>query len=403
MVLDIPRDATHTPDVGHDIWPIILSYLRRPLPLPYSRPDRSALAQGDLARAARVCKAFLGIIIPILYRVVLTDNFPLLIMGMSKKVTTLQSPLFYTKNLYIEYRGKALEPTYLQYLTHPDLTHAYGVNESGKVLMRRASCVREVKAWMDTLAWFQMPGSSMARILPKLETLAISSIYGKLHGRMWNEYESLAALSTNDGSTIHEVLASSNIRHLCVADTYGPLSLPTPAHLPKVLGNFTQCLHFGGGDIFNPSETYPQDLLSLPLGRPVRWVSQYPSTADLFGLIGYMTGIIKHAVSDRRLAGAPHHPRSRSVDLEIYCSSARMRSAVFPKEAWAELGTPITPRPPAQPYFVVSDPEQKGAVQQNLDLLLEALRAQGGKYDSVKWFISPETPICLACGCGPPA
>jgi hypothetical protein len=226
----------------------------------------------------------------------------------------------------------------------------YGLTENQKLAKMQLGREAEMKSLTTCLTWIQTV-FGMSKLFPRLETIAISSVYGKL-GVSWNEDKTRSLRKDNDlvppavcAKLFHEVLATSTVKHVCVGDSNGPLSLPRYPQLPLVKGKYTQTLHFGGGDTLpvNGSDPRAYDTLSLPLGQPVRWVSQYSSTEDAVNLLGYMIRVIQNVVDIRAGDYGQNPPREKAILLELYCSSRQLRAkdVQTPKASF----TPPSPPP----------------------------------------------------------
>ncbi|KAI9639212.1 uncharacterized protein MKK02DRAFT_29318 [Dioszegia hungarica] len=224
-----------------EIWSRIIYDLRVPLPLPLSRPHRSALAQGNLVRAALVSKAFYAIVLPLLYRSILTDDLPKLLHGIAD-LSAAQSPVRYTVHLYIEYRRKSTDPGVLPRI------EKLGWTEAEEFGLRKAQCKDEVERLSDCLE--RLDAAGIDKALPRLQALAVASIYETLDSA-WTDYKKHLSPSSrtlrNCAKLFHTILAGSTLQHFGSNDPDGPFSLPQLTDLPLHIGSYSLTLHIGGG------------------------------------------------------------------------------------------------------------------------------------------------------------
>lgn len=211
----------------------------------------------------------------------------------------------------------------------------------------------------------------MARALPRLETIAIGSIYGKQHSAFlkWEDTIQRAGDETTQTPSylgalaFRKFLSSGGLKHLCQRGDFHPLgvfpfSSAKDPRTPTV--NYTRTCHMA------PKTSN----LSISLGLPMRWASDYAGEEHWDEMAKIASDCVGQVAGARaRFKDVPDY-KAEVVDLEVYC----------------------TTRPPAGGYGVKPIGER----------LQAQLRATGHPEDRVRWYPSSETPVCEACGSGVP-
>jgi hypothetical protein len=279
--------------IPQEVWGLVLPFAKNPIPLPLSMPDRSVLRQPHLVSAMLTCKVsiyfaqirisklipqlFHTLCVPLLYTNIVPDRFDKLLYAASEPN---QKYLYsHTKSLHIEYCHKGIEPTYLDIFEYRgrwaeyDPQHWWEYNDD------------HLAEWegYDVISALSENDCNMSVVRPALRTVAVSSIYGQdapgREGRhVWrNRLRVLEEFEERGGPNVEvcmvkfeDFLASGDLRHLCIREPMGPLSLPemTCPHERAECVNprSTTTIHFGQMD----------DVLAMTLGSPIRWVSDFP-------------------------------------------------------------------------------------------------------------------------------
>lgn len=178
-------------------------------------------------------KLFNSIATPILYKVVMTDRFSHFLFESDLPSRTKQ--LRYTQALFIEYEEESDSLSYDSILRHgyDFLWQLVGSMTEGMEFARMAESQSRMITLNDALGKLQKSG--LKRLFPSLTTVAISSIYGRQSDR-WVYFEKaqdeFIALASDKldprmcGFTLALLLGDSHVKHFCVRDMLGPLSMP---------------------------------------------------------------------------------------------------------------------------------------------------------------------------------
>ncbi|KAI9633840.1 uncharacterized protein MKK02DRAFT_38504 [Dioszegia hungarica] len=383
------------------IWSLIAPHLQRPAPLPLSKPSRSVFGQGDICLFMLVCKDFANIGYPLLYTHIVTDALHLLLEDI---IDPAMHPRFsYTKSLKIEYSVQRGDLPLYDLLRHGGhIAWSYiGMDKVPEALAMQ-SC--EVEA--DHLGWLlqQLNKAGAKEVFPKLETVAIGSIYGT-ESDLWRRF----AKYLGDDKTILDLcaaeceafLSNTGAKHYCNREVHGPLST-SPLQLASSAGS----LHRGILSIVH----FNKDIDQLPIifGSPMRYVSDISSTENWASTLATLSTSLARQILARILHEQTGGTATRSdaVDMEIYCSSSGWaRGPVFPFYLRSlDLCSHHDSIPSGQHQSV----EKQRSMATALGPVLEkAYVGRDGLQpligNSVRFFPSADTPLCPACGSGVPA
>ncbi|KAI9639347.1 uncharacterized protein MKK02DRAFT_39647 [Dioszegia hungarica] len=338
----IPTDTSHIP---REVWILILTHLRKPLPAPLSRPSsRSVFSQHDLTSLCRVSKLFNAVATPILYRIISTDRFPSLLNNID--LTSPSSPLHFTEKLYVDYRDKKAEIEYAEIL------------------------------WAGEAAEpSQNPANECAELLQRV----------------------LA------GSTISHLCVRNFSGPLCLPNPSNPDLNIGQRYLrvvhfrsrpdPLIVSRFRPTV----------SDAFYHEIIPLSTGVPTRFVS------DLKGSECFALAIAGATISLDRMAKAraPRRTagkRSEAVDLTVYCSGEEWtvsnHSHMLSDAILASAGLPPPSTSSGAQLYTLTAKQQRIVGEAQGEYLQMGLRAIGGEHDVIKWRPHHETPVCQACGSG---
>lgn len=233
------------------------------------------------------------------------------------------------------------------------------------------------------------------RTFPKLRTIAVGSIYG-FQEDIWHRWE---AQKGPDSSSLEYCAEMFNTfcNHLdleafCVRDLSAPFgALP---YLGWTWGTLpcTRTLHFD----------YDLQSLYLSFGGSVRWVSDFPSDIPYEGVTQlvseHLHNVYKRQAEIKVRAGYKMKPTD-ITDLEIYCSTK-----TYAEELVEDPANPAPPgfAPPLGSFTPAEQAEQDKFTHDLADLVQQRFGRSSGLPDKIRWHPSPQTPICRACGSGPP-
>jgi hypothetical protein len=262
---------------------------------------------------------------------------------------------------------------------------------------------REIKALMAALVVGNKLGG-LGKIFPKLESLSISSIYGR-ENEAWAHYdlskqmEMMFIRDTNQcGDNFAKFVNTGNLRNHCVRSLEAPLNIPamTFASNSSTPSTYTRVVHF------------PAAVAHLPscFGTPIRWVSDAPPTADwapiITSLLEQVTAIADHR---QEIQGA----RRDVAKIDIYCSTNRFTPCAYKDRiSYTEYditgfqGPLLGLDPTDETCLVLPEEEQERICRSLSGAVQELFRGRSGLQDIVNWYPSSQTPTCLACGSGVP-
>ncbi|KAI9634535.1 uncharacterized protein MKK02DRAFT_38064 [Dioszegia hungarica] len=388
-------------------WERVLPFVHRSWPAPLSRPLRTALRQPDLASVCRVSKTLQRIATPLLYRTLVTDDFPSLIANIDLSLRT--SPLRQTRHLFIEYSNKKTAPSYVELCRDgPILWLGCGMLTQELSKLQVVDCRVELERMLECVLHLREVG--IARVFPRLKTLAISSIYGKADDS-YARYRPMAHATQTAGAEGCAFLfqmvmdTSPTLSHICTRQVLSPLSPPTGVFPDVPPGRFARTIHFGGlydgqlkvRDVINlhgPDMVLTpyqlniplNDTIVVPLGLPVRLYSDFESSNNFQELEYY----VKQTILGSVVPEAPNpiwHATQPQQDL----STTVLHT----------LGLPSTEGGCDQQYVLSAEQQRlladiKGKALQKME------RDKGGEHHSVRWYTSGDAPPCMACGSVPP-
>ncbi|KAI9631886.1 uncharacterized protein MKK02DRAFT_30873 [Dioszegia hungarica] len=381
-----------TPQLPREIWVKVLRLLQTPIPGALSYPPRSVFRRPELRNCMLVCKTFHSIAAPLLYTHIFTDNLPLLL---ETNLGGRRLNLRHTRSLRVEYREVHKDEPWL-ISAYEDLLKEGWTEWSERTdeeleedIMRQ--CDAEVEH-LRYCFYFLQERTTARFVFPRLRTVAISSIYGvQDHWQRWRE----ARMEEGEESRLYHNAQALNTfcNHLdldafCVRDLAGPLASLgrdrwTWSSLPCV-----RTLHYDDD----------ADDLYLSYGGRVRWACDAPEDTDWESFTKTTIFQTEKAVNARKKEmGLCTISSEGAANLEIYCSPS------IPSEEMYEDGPPVGSDPPR---YTAKAEQALTFWRDNMASvgaeLQEIYREKSGVLDRIRWYPSPETPICLACGSGPP-
>lgn len=262
------------------------------------------------------------------------------------------------------------------------------------------------------------------RAMGDLEILAIASINGTADDS-YHYYRDIGRSvgGGQDGpdtcaQLFQRLLATSpKLAHVCHRQAKAPLSLPKSAHPSSLHGRFSRTIHVGGtyegqptGRDFPHPDWSGEDILprvldiplndkiTIPLGAPVRLYSDFEPSKPFPELAYYMEGTVLDAVGDNPWAGRMDFA---ALDVEVFGSTAIWDTYTseleFSTDILETLGLPHNEEGYNQDYVLTTEQQRLLSEIKGKALQKEA-RENGGKYHSVRWYSSADTPPCAACG-----
>jgi hypothetical protein len=261
-----------------------------------------------------------------------------------------------------------------------------------------SACAAEVE--MLTVVVRRLAALGVAKVLPSLETLAVASIYGVNH-LYWQFYERYTRQTHTPAESrplgckllFEQLISSGSLRHVCIRNPSGPLSLPGTAtpllprprpHLPPIT-----TVHLEAD-----FELAPMGIV----GTSIRLVSDIPAEDDWLLHLHQMGYAVERALAQQNPGPGV------ALDVEIYLSNSLFSGTRF--EAHPEIfalapATGLVER--ADPPRTLSVPLQRLMATKIGGVLQKFLRNTSGREDTVRWHASADSPICGACGSGAPA
>ncbi|KAI9632109.1 uncharacterized protein MKK02DRAFT_30655 [Dioszegia hungarica] len=395
-----------------ELWPLILRWLRNPTPLPSSRPPRSELAQPHLAQTVRVSKYFNSIVERLLYTHVISEDFP----GLFAVPESAPGRRFtLTKSLKVEYCSKTTDVTYRTIFSTPaagsqtspehSVWRNVGLSRQEHEAGLDLACEAEIARIHILTCRFQgeLGGEkrSMADVLPRLETRAINSIYAS-EDDAYHRYERNIMDGSREKERMQvsvimfaEFLKSGNLRHFCILDNLGPLSLPLVSYASFQGPPHTLSVHFSrlSGARFPVS-----------MGRNIRWAYDGPPNADMREYFGEMSRDLMLVAKHRKalVAGPgnsgtnrPRPANSDVADVDIYMSSTMLSPGFEPAY------TSFYPNAAIELDARALSIDKERVMVRLLGAECQThMRKSSGLLDVVRWHPTWEAPICEACGVG---
>lgn len=250
--------------------------------------------------------------------------------------------------------------------------------------------------------------TGMSRIFPKLETLAVDSIYGKednswgLHEASWTGAQDSMPIQQLT-TLFSDFLRRSTIKYLCTRDSSGPLCVEhlTFAHAGGPGGypvNHSRTIHF----------TRLADQLALPLGGHIKWVSDEPLDADLGPILLGLGRCANHVLRSRE-AMVDHFRQVRKdtkrdkASVDIYLSTTQYGPFIHDRQLVTYGLDPI--KRPITLNFTskkLSEEVQVAVVRSLERKINKMFEGRSDSTDEFRWHMSQDIEICPACGSGAP-
>jgi hypothetical protein len=262
------------------------------------------------------------------------------------------------------------------------------------------ACAFEVITLTEVLK--ALPKRGMSRIFPFLRSLAISSIYGKEDSNVWQRYHDIFIESRMKCDTLpcaklfEKFLASGDLRHLCIWEMCGPLSIPelsTPHTRPVYRKpRSTTTIHFS--TVYDP--------LPFTLGSSIRWVSQIPHSSDWANILHSIGRSINSTIANRTQYARTGDKSFQKYPalVEIYCSTG-----FYGREEFDDTTGAFSILSPGQrPKPIISLPRPLSPAEQQvmagkLGAILQSYSRSSSDCDTdlLNWHLSSEAPMCPAC------
>lgn len=344
----------------------------------------------------------------VLYTTIITDKLPLLFRNIAS--ASGRRRLAHTRRLLIEYSPslQTTSPSYKTLLKSGGEAWArVGQNLGGIKVKIAKQCIEENGQLQSALEWVAMDMGMVGRVFPKLEAVATASIYGKEDNR-WRIYqnhltesrEAMAYFASSDCIMrfFMFVNALPSLRQLCVRNPNGPFSVPQNTHAtqaPPV--NYDRTIHYSA----DLDEVY------VPWGKPIRWTSDAPSNMP-WQFVGESLAQEIDRIQNIRRDKAAYDPRwqdpRNGLDVEIYCSTAGALEVAKAgeEEIVLQRHPGWSPLPDFKARRMPVEEQRKLAAGFGNNVQTES-REDFGEQDRIRWFASPDMPVCVACGSGPPA
>jgi len=417
----IPKSASSS--CPPEIWVKVLSYLRKPIPLPNSRPPRSEMHQQDLTATARVCKVSFSLYIQkrklmnqalewdLQYPLIQTCPHRPLCSFIADARSSRRNVLRLTERIYVEYPEEPTSISYssiLRFGSTADLWDLVAPVSRAKIIQAGQM---EDELWVQTLSIGVMAlrAGPIADICPKLQTVAISSIYGRLSDRWMllrkeekNLPKGILTWKGVDacGKMWTQFVIHGKLKHMCNRDGGGgPLAGQTTVH-PSRLPSLD---HLVPGLTIHVNEDI--DKFDFKLGAKTTWVSDTPSTHQWCSIYGDIAQSLE-MIANRTPADLPGcHPNSNAVSLDIYSSTPIVENprgltqqAVDIRKLAGQV---------RRDYGEINGKALPVAIQRRVAAKLaekhqKELRSISGIPHSIRWFPAADAPICPACGSSAP-
>ena len=261
-------------------------------------------------------------------------------------------------------------------------------------------CDAEVQALWNCFYFLQDP-ETPRWAFPHLRTVAVASIYGfpDNYWQRWQKVQREGGANPEKmqhwAETLNTFCSYLDLEAFCIRDLAGPLAslviLGWTVGWPSVQP--FPCLR---------TLHYEFDILSLygQFGGKLRWACDLPSSEprnlDNDTLAQTQT-ILKNQMTLQKGGFRRNRGPEEALDLEVYCSSA------IPPDELYEEGPPVGSAPPQYKAEAALDlADCRGQLSQYAQAVQRKCREISKLPDKVRWYPSPETPVCLACGSGPP-
>ena len=239
-------------------------------------------------------------------------------------------------------------------------------------------------------------------IFPRLRVVAVSSIYG--HSNLWAEYEEKDRDAGGDPDP-HLIdclqhwgrfMATSDITHWCLRQTRGPVSI-LPISRRALTGQYRPQ--------FNVHFCSEPDLLALRIGHFTRWISDIPVTSDWHPIYENVMASLARLVEIRTERFL--ESKKDTINIEVCLSTDSIgrrgrpyrpdRSSLVPR---LEDVAASTPGGDAARLTVAT---QRAIAEKIGTTCQTTLRRYSRLKDEIRFLASVDTPVCEACGSGPPA
>lgn len=272
-----------------------------------------------------------------------------------------------------------------------------------EIRAKNAACAGELATWVLTL--WDMNEVGLPSRFPSLETLANASIGGERDPDQWTTYERTRYPpdQPSDSDVLHhlpycqslfeQLITSASLRHLCIRDASGPLSLPpttqtAPFHnLPSA--QHVTTIHLGGGRF----------TLLLGVDRSFRWVGDLPATHDWKAAIQsiFIPKSLDTIINYRTERAGVAYPSE--LDVDVYLSTTHDLDADFVEALQA-----FTPgQSDLTQSCSKSAIEKQRKVAGELGTALQGILREGTeRKDMIRWHVLADAPTCGACGSGVP-
>lgn len=359
---------------------------------------------------------------PLLYTDVITDQLEEVIASACLHPPSPDCRFTFTKSLRIEYHEKGKDLSYLRLLQACTCQKKSPWDQVGMTRMdgrelAMEQCGDEITDYTSSMGSMTDKGQRdvwMEVVFPRLSTVAVDSIYGDQDG-CWRKYEELhlwnpeiAQLAKKDAGSFDEWIRCGNIKHLCLRDAVGPLTIDdiSFANAEHPCGrpvDYSRTIHFSKS----------VNNLALPLGRLITYASDAPLDTDFAAVLESFANEFSGLSEDRYHAAVELSNQGRDVasdvsDIDVYLSASSIDTLAFDLAFGIESAPEINLLKalgglvPKTGSRRLSEAEQVAVTKHLEEILQTALRARSGREDKVRWHLSQDIKVCKACGSGPP-
>lgn len=345
------------------------------------RPDGTVLL--TLQLFASLCE-------PLLYSRIYTDQLPLLLHEARRPA--MYRRFAKTKSLYIEYCPKGLDTSYQKLVETGKGWLKVGMDAKQVEKVEMEECETEAQAILAVLSPISRMG--VGRIFPRLETIAVASVYGR-EPDLWHRYaygrETVTA-GMYGMVQFNTFIAAGKLRHVGLRNSEGPLSISpilNESERDPMSINFGLTCHFSAA----------VHQLVIVCGRPMVWACDAPTTTPWVDVLGALGKQVLSTASSRQESRERHGFCPDTADIDLYCSTATYPSQTDNPIArqWASQ---LTGGGSKETALTVA--EQRRMTDKMSQAITKTFKEESRLADSIRCHPSVDTPICPACGMGPP-
>lgn len=302
----------------------------------------------------------------------------------------------HTRSLRIEYGDRDRESYRLIMARGAEFWDYWGQTADEAELTEMKECRAEMENLTEALTKANKVGTQ--KLFPRLETIAVSSVYGK-GTDVWQRYEDFLdelELRTNIERCCEQFTTfctSGNVRHICLEQMVSSLYVYWRNVSFPIDHTMSTTEHSVNVDTY----------FSLWPGLPLRWVCTMPPTSDFVAGIRLVTKALEYILRHRDLAPPSQCRGKPPVTLDIYYSTPTV-----PRTSSKKLGPKLydfgvlgrITFPPNSPRRSLTLEEQRTITAElgaNAQTLFRSSK-NGHPADQIRWYPSGDAPLCDACG-----